>query len=134
MPDVQRFQTVLRLVKLWARRKGIYGNMLGFLGGASWAIRWPRPACWRGVTGPGRSPSYTLSSSRCVLEWLSQVFSAWPWPHPVYIKAVGPQPAGAWNPVINHWDREHGMPIIISSLPQMNSGQRGQLESRLNVK
>ena len=38
VPDVAKFQTVLRLVKLWARRQGIYGNMLGFLGGASWAI------------------------------------------------------------------------------------------------
>ena len=38
VPDVERFQLVLRLVKLWARTQGIYGNILGYLGGASWAI------------------------------------------------------------------------------------------------
>ena len=38
VPSVERFQLVLRLVKLWARTQGIYGNILGYLGGASWAI------------------------------------------------------------------------------------------------
>ena len=46
----------------------------------------------------------------------------WPWPTPVYIREhVGPQPSGAWNPLTNHWDRDHAMPIITSSVPQMNS-------------
>ena len=46
----------------------------------------------------------------------------WPWPTPVYIREhVGPQPNGAWNPLTNHWDRDHAMPIITSSVPQMNS-------------
>ena len=38
VPSVERFQLVLRLVKMWARTQGIYGNILGYLGGASWAI------------------------------------------------------------------------------------------------
>ena len=51
-----------------------------------------------------------------------QVFSDWTWPNPVYIKQqVGPQPAGAWNPYTNYWDRDHVMPVITSSVPQMNS-------------
>ena len=50
------------------------------------------------------------------------MFSLWPWPTPVYIREhVGPQPNGAWNPLTNHWDRDHVMPIITSSVPQMNS-------------
>ena len=50
------------------------------------------------------------------------MFSVWPWPTPVYIREqVGPQPSGAWNPLTNHWDRDHVMPIITSSIPQMNS-------------
>ena len=32
VPDVRRFRLLLRLVKAWAKRKGLYGNMVGFLG------------------------------------------------------------------------------------------------------
>ena len=38
MPDVTRFRILLRLVKAWAKSQGLYGNMVGFLGGVSWAI------------------------------------------------------------------------------------------------
>ena len=49
------------------------------------------------------------------------IFAKWNWPEPVYIKNVGIQPYPAWNPAMNHMDREHAMPIITSSVPQMNS-------------
>ena len=32
------FQLTLCAVKLWGRINGVYGNILGYLGGASWAI------------------------------------------------------------------------------------------------
>jgi poly(A) polymerase len=38
VPDRDVFREALRCVKYWSRRRGIYGNILGFPGGVAWAI------------------------------------------------------------------------------------------------
>ena len=38
LTNVPRFRIALRLVKHWAKRRGIYSNVFGYLGGISWEI------------------------------------------------------------------------------------------------
>ena len=101
-PDI--FRRVLRLVKIWAKKHGIYSQILGFLGGASWAILVAKACQLVGTEGRQDSLLYTI-------QRFFIIFSGWTWPDPVYIKKVAGQ--------CQTWD--HCMPIITSSLPQMNS-------------
>jgi len=72
VPDVGSFQTALRGVKLWAVKKGIYSNILGYLGGATWAILVAK-IC---MTFPDLSPA------ELVLKFF-KIFALWTWEVPV---------------------------------------------------
>ncbi|TPX38308.1 hypothetical protein SmJEL517_g00133 [Synchytrium microbalum] len=112
VPDITQFRLALRAVKLWAKKRLIYSNVLGFLGGVAWAMLVAR-VC----------QLYPNAAAGKVLTSFFRIMQKWPWPQPVMLKQIedGPLQVRVWNPRIYPSDRAHKMPIITPAYPSMCS-------------
>lgn len=114
VPNHESFRLALRAVKHWAKRRGIYSNVLGYLGGVSWAMLVARTC----QLYPNAAPS-------TLLQKFFLVFRQWPWPKPVLLRQNSEDNVNlgfpVWDPRENSSDRFHLMPIITPSYPQQNS-------------
>jgi len=112
VPNVGHFRMTLRAIKFWAKRRGIYSNVMGFLGGISWALLVAR-IC---QLYPNASPSTLISR-------FFRVYEMWKWPNPVLLCTIQDANLGlkVWNPKVNQKDKLHLMPIITPAYPSMNS-------------
>ncbi|KAM6992384.1 poly(A) polymerase alpha-like [Tautogolabrus adspersus] len=112
VPNVFTFRLALRAIKLWAKRRNIYSNMLGFLGGVSWAILVARI-----------SQAYPNASASTLVTKFFKVYNMWEWPIPIMLKRIVDQgfELPVWNPRVNRADRSHLMPVITPAYPQQNS-------------
>ncbi|VDN54789.1 unnamed protein product [Dracunculus medinensis] len=119
VPNVDTFTWTLRAVKLWAKNHGIYSNMIGFLGGVSWAILVARTC----QLYPNAAPS-------TLLEKFFLLYSTWNWPQPIMLKSCDKELKSfeyslaselQWDPRVHPNDRYHLMPIITPAFPEQNS-------------
>ncbi|XP_009590147.1 nuclear poly(A) polymerase 3 [Nicotiana tomentosiformis] len=81
VPNIEIFQAVLRCIKFWAKRRGVYGNLLGFFGGVHLAVL-SAFICQR-------HPSASLSA---LILLFFKTFGLWPWPTPVILQETIARP------------------------------------------
>lgn len=97
VPEQSTFKLALRAIKLWAQRRAVYANIMGFPGGVAWAMLVAR-VC----------QLYPKAASSTIVNKFFHIMLRWPWPQPVLLKpveAVGPLQVRVWNPKV-------GSPVI----------------------
>jgi poly(A) polymerase len=118
VPDVATFHTSLRAIKLWAKRRGLYNNAMGYVAGVACALLTAR-IC----------QLYPRAAAGFVVHRFFHVYKQWAWPHPVILKeieehpptTVAMLPMKVWNPRLHAVDRGHRMPVITPAYPSMCS-------------
>jgi len=107
----------LRCIKLWAKRRGLYSNVFGYLGGVAWAI----------LVAKVCQLFPNLLPNKLLLKFF-KLYSMWQWPLPIFLTEIKiPESTtfnnqfAVWNPKVNAQDRTHIMPIITPAYPAMNS-------------
>ena len=110
VPEQKTFRTALRAVKLWAQRRAIYANIVGYPGGVAWAILVAR-VC----------QLYPHAVGATIVNKFFNVMKAWKWPTPVMVKEIEKNSGKerVWNPAIYPGDKKNLMPIITPAYPSM---------------
>ena len=118
VPNIQTYRVALRAIKHWATQRGVYSNVLGFLGGVNYAIL-VAMICQQ----------FQNATPFVLIQKFFSLYTYWPWPTPVILrrfedlsfKDSDGKYLPVWNPVSNFKDSLHIMPIITPAYPSMNS-------------
>jgi poly(A) polymerase len=93
VPQKAVFKLALRAIKLWAQRRAIYANIMGFPGGVAWAMLVAR-IC----------QLFPQAVASLIVQKFFKIMEKWPWPQPVVLKTIINKSAGlecrVWNPKV----------------------------------
>ena len=111
VPQTKVFRTALRAVKLWAKQRALYGNIVGFPGGVAYAMMLAR-IC----------QLYPRAAAPNVILKFFLLMRKWNWPSPVLLQhhEEGPLNLREWDPS-HGGDKYHLMPVITPAYPRMNA-------------
>ena len=74
---IEDFKLTLRVIKLWAKKRGIYSNAMGYLGGVAWAILVAK-VC----------QLYPKCRANILIRKFFEVYANWDWLNPVKINEI----------------------------------------------
>lgn len=104
VPEPATFKLALRAIKLWAQRKAIYANIMGYPGGVAWAMLVAR-VC----------QLYPKATSAVLVNKFFNIMLKWPWPLPVILKDIEygcpVTRVPVWNPKVS---RAPARPTLMS--------------------
>ncbi|OQS06970.1 Poly(A) polymerase [Thraustotheca clavata] len=110
-PNRASFIAVLRIVRRWAKRRGLYSNKMGYLGGVNYCIL----VCFVNQLYPTAAPSTLLLRFFMIL-------TNWKWPLAIQLCKTIDANLGleVWN-ASNGTNKYQVMPILTPAYPSMNS-------------
>ncbi len=112
VPNKENFRLTLRAMKLWARKRGMYSNVMGYLGGVSWAILAAKICQMFPKLKPNK-----------LIKKFFEVYSNWDWSNePVLLNEIKKEVG--FNCVIPVWPNDSAkslISIITPAFPAMNS-------------
>jgi poly(A) polymerase len=112
VPNKENFRLTLRAMKLWARKRGMYSNVMGYLGGVSWAI----------LVAKICQMFPKLKSNKLIKKFF-EVYSNWDWSNePVLLNEIKKEVG--FNCAIPVWPNDSAkslISIITPAFPAMNS-------------
>ena len=111
VPNFESFVSLVRCVRYWAKRRGLYANKMGYLGGVNWNIL----SAFICQLYPNAAPAL-------LLERFFFILRDWKWPTPILLTPQYDAGLGfeSWEPSVGN-NRFHTMPILTPAYPSMNS-------------
>ena len=112
----QEYRIALRALRLWAAKRGVYSNVVGFFGGVNLAILVAR-VC----------QIYPNASASMLVYSFFQIWDNWVWTTPVMLTSLDIAPKEQipglrhWDERVNKQERYQLMKIITPAYPAQNS-------------
>jgi poly(A) polymerase Pap1 len=112
VPNFNEFAICLRCLRLWGKKRGIYSNKMGYLGGVNFAI-----------LSAFISQLYPKAPAATLLKNFFRLMLDWKWPNPIRLcpKYEPGLNMEQWDPTIDRRQLRDLMPILTPAYPIMNS-------------